>query len=165
MDQIKKVCQWCEEFRPLAIFGVSLFCIAIFSYGVYTIRSWWVDKSPVVEFFGGEVSAAVVRPSDMLIVYLNVRKLRDCPGVVQRRLTGECGEHLLSEATTYLSSGFAGRVTLPFQVPVEAIPGQCAFTVHTWFICNPFDLIRDRHYASTPIFFKVLRYDELELNN
>lgn len=160
MGQIKKICRWCEELRPLVSFGMSVVAVILFAYGVYTLRSWWIDRNPVVEFFGGEISESVVRPNDLLVIYLNIRKLRDCPGVSQRRLTGECGEHILSETATYLSAGFVGRVTLPFQVPSEAIPGQCAFIVHTWYVCNPFDLIRDRHYVSTPIPFKILRYNE-----
>lgn len=160
MDQIKKICKWFEEFKPLVQFGMIIVAVILFSYGVYTLRSWWIDRSPVVEFFGGEISATAARHHELLIAYLYVRKILDCPGVTQRRLTGECGELVLSETETYLPPGFTGRVTLPFQVPPEAIPGQCAFMVHTWFICNPFDLVRGRHYFSQPISFKVLRYDE-----
>jgi hypothetical protein len=160
MGAVKWACKWCEELRPLATFGISLFCIALFAYGLYTLRLWWTDNAPVVEFFGGEISAPTTRPEDMVVVYLHVRKFRDCPGFSQRRLTGDCGEHLLSEAATYRPGGFVGRVTLPFQVPHEVIPGDCAFQTHVWFVCNPIDLWRERHYASAPIPFKVLRHDE-----
>lgn len=160
MGSVRKVCVWCEELRPLAQFGMGIVAVILFSYGVYTLRSWWTDTQPVVEFLGGEISATTARPDDLLIVYLHVRKLRDCPGISQRRLTGDCGEHLLSEAATFRPAGYVGRMTIPFQVPNEVIPGQCAFIAHAWFICNPFDFIRDRHYASPPIAFRVARYDE-----
>jgi hypothetical protein len=160
MGTVKRICTWCEELRPLAQFGMGLIAVGLFLYGVYTLRLWWTDTAPVIEYFGGEITPLVARPDEFMIVYLNIRKLRDCPGVVQRRLTGDCGEHRLSETATYLHAGFSGRITLPFQVPPQAIPGQCAFQVHTWFICNPFDFMRDRHYASPSIAFRVLRYDE-----
>lgn len=134
--------------------------ILFVAYGVYSLHSWSLDTQPVVEFTHGEISATEARPNDLLIVYLNVRKSQDCPGISQRRLTGECGEHILSESMTYRPGGFVGRVMLTFQVPEAAIPGPCAFQVHTWFVCNPFDLWHGRHYESKPIPFKVLRYDE-----
>jgi hypothetical protein len=160
MDAIKDACAWCDRMRPLATVIITACAFALFAYGAYTVRSWIQDDSPVVEFIGGEISAKTARPDDLMIVYLNVRKLKDCPGVVQRRLTGDCGEHWLSETATYLPEGFVGRVTLPFQVPAFAIPGDCGFVVHSWFFCNPVDFIRDRHYQSPPIPFRVLRYDE-----
>ena len=160
MDALEKACKWCDHMRPLALFGMSLVSLALFLYGAHTLRSWYLDTDPVAEFLGGEISATLARPDDLLIVYLHVKKFRECAGVSQRRLTGECGEHVLSEAATYRPAGFSGRITLPFQVPNEVIPGHCAFQVHAWFICNPFDFLRDRHYASPPIAFRVLRYDE-----
>lgn len=160
MDAIKKACVWCEQFRPLVTAGLSAAAIALFGYGAWTTWQWIEDDQPVVEFIGGEIVPAVARPDHLMIAYLHVRKLRDCPGVTQRRLSGECGEHRLSETATYLPEGFVGRVTLPFQVPPQVIPGECAFVVHAWFVCNPMDLWRDRHYESPPIPFKVLRYDE-----
>lgn len=160
MDAIKKACVWCEKMRPLATVIITACAFGLFTYGAYTVRSWIQDDSPVLEYIGGEISAPTARPDDLLIVYLNIRKHKDCPGVVQRRLTGNCGEHQLSETATYLPQGFMGRVTLNFQVPSFVIPGDCAFVVHTWFVCNPIDLFRDRHYHSQPIPFRVLRYDE-----
>lgn len=160
MDAIKKVCAWCEQLRPLVTALLTVAAIALFGYGAWTTWTWWTDDQPVVEYLGGEISQPIVRPDDLVIAYLNIRKLRDCPGVTQRRLKGSCGEHRLSETATYLPEGFMGRITLPFQVPPHVIPGDCAFVVHTWFICNPFDLWRDRHYESPPIPFRVLRYDE-----
>lgn len=50
MDQIKKICKWFEEFKPLVQFGMIIVAVILFSYGVYTLRSWWIDRSPVVEF-------------------------------------------------------------------------------------------------------------------
>lgn len=160
MDQIKKMCHWCEELRPLATFVLSIIALSFFMYGVFTLWIWYKDTQPVVEFSSGEISAKVARPDDLLIVYLNVIKYKDCPGISQRRLTGDCGEHVLSEAATYRPAGFSGRIMLTFQVPQEVIPGNCAFQTHAWFVCNPFDFIRDRHYSSQPISFKVLKYDE-----
>jgi hypothetical protein len=160
MDAINKACAWCDKMRPLAMICITVAAAGLFAYGAYTIRSWIQDEDPVVEYLGGEISAPIARPDDLMIVYLNVRKLKDCPGVVQRRLTGECGEHRLSETAAYLPEGFMGRVTLPFQVPPMVIPGDCAFVAHTWFFCNPVDFMRDRHYQSPPIPFRVLRYDQ-----
>ncbi len=139
---------------------LSALAVGLFAYGAYTIRSWIQDTSPAIEYLKGEISAPVARPDDLMIAYLDIRKLKNCSGVVQRRLTGDCGEHLLSETAAYLPEGFVGRVTLSFQVPATVIPGDCAFVVHSWFVCNPIDLFRDRHYQSQPIPFRVLRYDE-----
>ena len=160
MDAIKRACLWCDRMRPLAMAMITAAAFGLFAYGAYTIRSWIQDESPVVEFIGGEISAPTARPDDLLIVYLSLRKHKECPGIVQRRLTGDCGEHQLSETETYLPGGFMGRVTMPFQIPSFVIPGNCAFVVHAWFFCNPIDLFRDRHYRSQPIPFRVLRYDE-----
>jgi len=160
MVQVNKVCSWCERLRPLAQFVLGLFALTLSLYGIYTIFLWYSDINPVMQYLGGDITPKVARPDEFMIAYLDIKKLRDCPGTVQRRLTGECGEHKLSATPSYLAAGFSGRITLPFQVPQHAIPGACAFQAHSWFVCNPFDLWNKRHYVSAPIPFKVLRYDE-----
>lgn len=130
-------------------------------YGFYTLYDWWQDTSPVVAYGAGEITPLEPHPGDKMLAYLDVQKLRDCDGEVRRVVTGDCGHHVLSEVRSSLVQGFNGRLAYPFQLPIEAIPGQCMFKLYARYWCNPFDLIMNRQvYQSPGIPFRVKGWKE-----
>ena len=165
MVQVKngwyRTCQWCKALWKGTLMSLGLLLIGASLYGMYLVMFWWNDHDPIVTYGLGEVSVPQVRPNEVIIIHQAVKKTRNCWGSVQRVLVGECGFFIVSEAPAWVLAPWEGRLTYAVQIPPEAIPGNCGFQVIGRFICNPFDLFgQPRLSASTPIPFKVLRFDE-----
>lgn len=161
VDWFSETCDLCSKMRPIVALLLYMIVIGFSFYGMYLLRAWWKDSAPAVVFNGGEITPKVVRPGDKMLVHLNISKLRSCNGEVFRVVTGECGHHVLSKVETTLVQGFSGRVTLPFQLPHEAIPGACGFKVYARYTCNPFDWVLQRQvFESDLIPFTVVGYDQ-----
>jgi len=159
---LNESCDLCTKVRPIfmLLFYIVVSCFSV--YGMYLLQDWWKDNSPAVSFGQGDITPTIVRPGDKMLVHLTVNKLRNCDGEVFRVVTGECGHHVLAHVEATLDKGFSGRVTLPFQLPHEAIPGDCGFRVHARYNCNPFDWIMQRQvFVSDLIPFKVVGYSDL----
>jgi len=130
-------------------------------YGSYVVFGWWGDTQSVVTFRLGEVSPAAGHPNDLLVFHQPVHKSRNCWGTVRRVMLGECGFFIISETPAWIMAPWEGRLTYAVQIPHEAIPGLCGLQVVARFVCNPLDIFGSpRLAASTPIPFRVLRYDE-----
>lgn len=143
-------CQICQVIRRLMGLVFSLFVIGLSMYGTYQLYDWWNDNSPTIVFHGGEIIPTEAHPGERLIAHLNVQKLRNCDGEIRRIVAGECGYHVVSEVKSTLVQGFNGQLTYAFQLPFEAIPGQCSFRVYARYWCNPFDLILNRQVFESP---------------
>lgn len=160
-DWFSEISNLCIKMRPIVVLFLYLVILGFSFYGIYLLQTWWKDDAPAVVFNGGNITPTKVRPGDKMLVHLNVKKLRSCDGEVFRILTGECGHHILSKVETTLVKGFSGRVTLPFQLPYEAIPGHCGFKVYVKYYCNPFDLMLHRQiFESDLIPFEVVDYTQ-----
>jgi hypothetical protein len=155
-----ETCWFCRFINQLLCAALRVLIVALSLYGGYLVTSWCQDVSAVVEYGVGDVSSHTARPNDVLIFYQPLRKNRNCWGTVRRVLLGECGFFLISEASAWIHAPWQGRLTYAVQIPPEAIPGECGFQIITRFICNPLDLVEPRLAASTPIAFRVLRYDQ-----
>ena len=154
-------CRFCQQARWLIILVATLLFMAWGVWGWKEIMNWYDDTLPAVEFGQGEVSQSTAHPSEVIIVYQPVTKLRDCEGVIQRIITGSCGHFVVHEQPSSLPEGFSGRVTIPVQVPHEAIPGECGFQAHARYYCNPFDWFLQRQTFTSPIIpFTVRDYDQ-----
>jgi hypothetical protein len=140
--------------------ALRLLVIVLSLYGGYLVIGWCQDASSVVEFSFGEVSNSTARPNDVLIFYQPLKKNRNCWGTVRRILIGECGFFIISESPSWIHAPWEGRLTYVVQIPPEAIPGECGFQIVARYVCNPLDLIEPRMVSTTPIQFRVLRYDQ-----
>jgi hypothetical protein len=160
-DWLSETCDLCSRVRPVIALFLYVVVLGFSFYGMYLLQAWWKDSRPAVSFGQGEITPAIVRPGDKMLVHLTVNKLRSCDGEVHRVVTGECGHHVLSRVETTLSEGFSGRITLPFQLPHEAIPGRCGFRVYARYSCNPFDWVLQRQvFESDLIPFQVVGYEQ-----
>jgi hypothetical protein len=171
---VPSVKQWWNETCRFFRFINQLLCVALrilalvlAGLGVYVVSGWcqvvsgwWNDRLPVVEFGLGDVSNLAARPNDVLIFYQPFKKNRNCWGTVRRVLIGECGLFVISESQSWIHAPWKGRLTYAVQIPPESIPGECGFQIMARFVCNPLDLVEPRLVASTPIAFRVLRYDQ-----
>jgi hypothetical protein len=155
-----ETCQFCRVVNQLLSGALRVLILALSLYGGYLVTVWWQDTEAVVEYGIGEVSRSTARPNDVLIFYQPLRKTRNCWGMVRRVLFGQCGFFLVSEAPAWIVAPWEGRLTYAVQVPPEAIPGECGFQIITRFVCTPLDWIEPRIATSTPITFRVLRYDQ-----
>lgn len=144
-------CRWCQQARWLIIAILTLLFVAWGMWGWSEVMRWYDDNAPAVIFGQGEASETAAYPSQVIIVYQPVTKLRDCEGVIQRIVTGQCGHVVVHEQPSSLVAGFSGRITIPVQVPYEAIPGQCGFQVHARYYCNPFDWLLQRQTFVSPL--------------
>jgi hypothetical protein len=148
---LDEACDFCQRARPVILLFLYIAVLSLSLYGMINLWAWWKDDEPAVAFTQGEAAMPQGRPGDMMIVYQPVTKHRDCEGVIHRVMTGTCGHIVLSEKHSTLQAGFSGRLTIPFQIPHEAIPGQCGFRVHARYVCNPFDWILQRQVFVSPI--------------
>jgi hypothetical protein len=162
-----ETCRFCRFVNQLLCAVLRVVVLVLAALGIYAmttmgqvVTGWWNDKLPVVEFGLGEVSALNARPNDVLIFYQPFRKNRNCWGIVRRVLTGECGLFVISESPSWIHAPWQGRLTYAVQIPPEAIPGECGFQIMARFVCNPLDWVEPRLVASSPIGFRVLRYDQ-----
>jgi hypothetical protein len=162
-----ETCRFCRFVNQLLEAALRILVLLLAILGIYVISGWyqivtgwWNDQLPVVEFGIGEVSHLSARPNDVLIFYQPFRKNRNCWGTVRRVLIGECGLFVVSEIPSWIHAPWEGRLTYVVQVPPEAIPGECGFQIMARFVCNPLDLVEPRLVASSPIEFRVLRYDQ-----
>lgn len=154
-------CEVCRELRPLVALLMYLIVFMLSGYGMYLIHTWYNDEEPVIEFAQGSISDSRLRADDRAVIYQPVHKMRDCEGRVTRYFTGDCGHIVFSESQTAIPKGFAGQKIFSIQVPHEAIVGACEFRFRAKYICNPFDIMMDRHvYVSPPINFTVIGYSD-----
>lgn len=154
-------CDFCTKTRPVVMFAFYTIGLLLASYGAYQLYFWWSDDQPAVEFSQGIITPKEARPGELLIVHQPVKKLRDCKGEVHRVITGDCGHLVVWNGHTSLKAGFNGRLTIPFQVPQEAIPGDCGFRVYARYWCNPFDVFLNRQVWESPLIpFEVKAYDD-----
>lgn len=143
-------CDFCRETRPIVAIILYITIIVFSIYGMYLLHFWWSDDSPVVEFGKGVIVPEVVHRGETALVYIDVKKLRDCYGETERILTGACGYHVLLQRPSVLKKDFEGRLTLSIQIPHEVIPGMCFFKVYARYTCNPFDWIFQRQVFESP---------------
>ena len=154
-------CQYCQQARWLIVAVLTMAFLAWGFWGWREIAAWHEDNAPVMSFGQGTASDTIVRPNDVIIIYQPIKKLRDCEGVIQRIMTGECGRIVVSETRSTVIAGFEGRITIPFQIPHEAIPGPCGFQVRAKYNCNPFDQLLQRQVFVSPIIpFTVKEYGQ-----
>jgi hypothetical protein len=162
-----ETCRFCRFVNQLlcAVLRILVLVLAVLGIhavmmGYQTLTGWLSDTLPVVEFGVGEASHLSARPNDVIIFYQPFRKNRNCWGTVRRVLIGECGLFVVSESPSWIHAPWEGRLTYAVQIPPEAIPGECGFQIMARFVCNPLDWVEPRLVASSPIGFRVLRYDQ-----
>jgi hypothetical protein len=139
-------CDFCHRARPIVLLFLYITILCLSGYGMYSLRMWWTDDAPAVEFGQGDVTPLAARPGEVLI---------------HRVVTGDCGHLVISEKKSTLPAGFSGRLTIPVQLPQEAIPGSCGFRVHARYFCNPFDWVLQRQVFVSPVIpFEVKGYEQ-----
>lgn len=153
--------RFCQQARWLIVSILTLVFVLWGMWGWREVASWYEDDAPVMAFGQGEAAQSIGYPSEVIVFYQPIRKFRDCEGEIQRVVTGACGHIVVSETHSTLKAGFEGRLTLPIQIPYEAIPGPCGFQVHARYNCNPFDRLLQRQVFVSPIIpFTVREYDQ-----
>lgn len=155
-------CKYCQQARWLILAFFTCTFILWGLWGWREIITWYEDVSPVMEFGQGEAVQLDARPGEVIIFYQSIKKFRNCEGIIQRVMTGPCGHIVISESHSTLPAGFEGRITIPVQIPQEAIPGNCGFQVQARYACNPVDQILQRRqlFISPIIAFTVREYDQ-----
>lgn len=154
-------CRVCHAARWLILAILMTLFLAWGAWGWREIARWYEDDAPVMSFGPGEAAQPAGYPSEVIVFYQTVKKLRDCEGTIQRVMTGDCGHIVVSESHSTLKAGFEGRLTLPIQIPYEAIPGPCGFQVHARYTCNPFDSLLQRQVFVSPVIpFQVREFDQ-----
>lgn len=154
-------CRFCQQARWLIVSILTLVFVLWGIWGWREVANWYEDNSPVMAFGNGEAAQSHAYPSEVIVFYQNVKKFRSCEGEAHYVVTGQCGHIVVRTQPATLSAGFEGRLTLPIQIPYEAIPGPCGFQIHVQYQCNPFDWILQRQvFESKVIPFTVREYDQ-----
>jgi len=151
MNLWEDTCQFCQQAKWLIVSILTLVFVAWGVWGWREVSIWYEDTAPAVEFSQGTVADNdLAYPSEVIVFYQPVKKLRNCDGMIHRVVTGQCGYFVISDKHSTLEAGFEGRLTIPVQVPYEAIPGQCVFQIHARYYCNPFDFLLQRQVFVSP---------------
>lgn len=154
-------CRWCQQARWLIALILTLVFVLWGTWGWREIARWYEDTAPVMSFGPGEAVQTHGYPSEVMVFYQSVKKFRDCEGEARYIVNGDCGHIVVRTQPATLKAGFEGRLTIPIQIPYEAIPGPCGFQIHTTYNCNPFDRILQRQVFSSPVIpFTVREYDQ-----
>ena len=154
-------CRFCQQARWLLIAVLTIIFVFWGVWGWREVASWYEDTAPAISFGMGEAAQAKAYPSETIVFYQPVHKRRNCPGTIYRVVTGDCGHIVVSDKPSTLQAGFEGRLTIPVQVPYEAIPGKCGFQVNARYICNPFDYVLQRQVFTSPVIpFQVREWGE-----
>lgn len=153
-----EVCRFCRDARWLIM---NICALVIISWGIigwYQLYEWYHEELPVVTFGQGSISDPIVSPFQSVVFKQPVKKLRNCPGHIQRIITGQCGHHILYAGESTLSKGFDGQLIYPVSIPDKILPGECQFYVRVSYECSFFDKILHRQiFESPPIYFKVIK--------
>jgi len=154
-------CRWCQQARWLIALVFTLVFVLWGTWGWREIARWYEDIAPVMSFGPGEAVQTHGYPSEVMVFYQSVKKFRDCEGEARYIVTGDCGHIVVRTQPATLKAGFEGRLTIPIQIPYEAIPGPCGFQIQTRYSCNPFDRILQRQVFVSPVIpFTVWEYDQ-----
>lgn len=156
-DWFNQTCHICHGLRWFFIAALISVFIVWGVLGWYQLYIWYYDDTPAAEFGAGSISDSTVMPFQTVVFKQSIKKLRNCPGHVQRVITGECGHHLIYSGETSLQAGFNGQLTYPVVIPDRALPGRCEFYVTATYRCNFFDEWLHRQvFQSPPIRFTVI---------
>lgn len=154
-------CRRCQQARWLIALVFTLVFVLWGTWGWQEIAHWYEDTAPVMSFGSGESVQTHGYPSEVMVFYQSVKKYRDCEGEARYIVTGACGYIVVRSQPATLKAGFEGRLTIPIQIPYEAIPGPCGFQIQTRYSCNPFDRILQRQVFVSPVIpFTVREYDQ-----
>ena len=153
----KTACSLCRKFRSITLLVTKMILFSFSLIGFYFIFTWISDTEPTISYGQGYSTIKEVKPGGSMTFYQPLKKLRNCDGIVQRYITGECGKFVLWEGPSTLNKGFDGKIIYPIHIPEEALPGTCEFRIHSRYFCNPIDWFStDQSFDSDPIDFKVL---------
>lgn len=134
---------------------LSLAYYTLAFYGLIIIIGWIFDDNPVVNLPPGSIDTAKTYPGDLVVFKQPIQKFRDCPGVVDRFIYGDCGILHIPRVNATLEVG-SHVITIPVEIPLSFQPGSCQFVSKFNYFCDPLDYIFSRKsYSSFPIMFTL----------